>query len=109
MLSACIFIHDGVYNNNAGGEMPGGITKAQALAYCEDVISSGKYKLESDFKKLWPAACAKSSKQQKQIRNLLFLPTTMKQVKNLYLLLSLIKTKIIMTVLKQTETVLLST
>jgi hypothetical protein len=59
MLARVYLFYDGVYNNNAGGEMPGGLTKAQALAYCEDVISSGKYKLESDFKKLWPAACAK--------------------------------------------------
>lgn len=59
MLARIYLFYDGVYNNNGGGTMPGGLTKAEALAYCEDVISSGKYSLESDFKKLWPAACAK--------------------------------------------------
>lgn len=59
LLARVYLFYDGVYNNNAGGTMPGGLTKAQALAYCEDVIASGNYKLESDFTKLWPAACAK--------------------------------------------------
>lgn len=58
MLARVYLFYDGVYNNNGGGTMPGGLTKAQALAYCEDVISSGVYKLESDFSTLWPAACA---------------------------------------------------
>lgn len=32
------------------------ITKADALAACEDVIASDRYKLVPDFKNLWPAA-----------------------------------------------------
>lgn len=32
------------------------ITKADALAACEDVIASGRYKLVPEFKNLWPAA-----------------------------------------------------
>lgn len=59
MLARVYLFYDGVYNNNGGGTMPGGLTKEQTLAYCEDVINSGQYSLEKDFKKLWPAACAK--------------------------------------------------
>lgn len=40
------------YNGYYGGE-PGDLTKAEALAYCEDVISSGKYALVSEYKNLW--------------------------------------------------------
>jgi hypothetical protein len=65
MLARVYLFYDGVYNNNAGGTMPGGLTKAQALAYCENVISSGQYSLEKDFKKLWPAACAKKVENNK--------------------------------------------
>ena len=57
MLARVYLFFDGVYDNNAGGTMPGGLTKAQALAYCENVISSGNYSLETHFKNLWPAAC----------------------------------------------------
>ena len=32
------------------------ITKSDALAACEDVIASGRYKLVPEFKNLWPAA-----------------------------------------------------
>lgn len=32
------------------------ITKADALAACEDIIASDRYKLVPDFKNLWPAA-----------------------------------------------------
>lgn len=60
MLARVYLFYDGVYNNNAGGTMPGGLTKAQALQYCENVISSGNYSLESKFSDLWPAASAKS-------------------------------------------------
>lgn len=35
-----------------------GVTKEKALAYCEDVISSGEYDLVSEYKNLWPAASA---------------------------------------------------
>ena len=56
MLARVYLFYDGVYNNNGGGTVPGGLTKAQALAYCEDVINSGNYSLEPKFKNLWPAA-----------------------------------------------------
>lgn len=39
-----------------GGETIGNVTKAEALAAVEDVISSGKFELLPDFKNLWPAA-----------------------------------------------------
>ena len=39
-----------------GGETIGAVTKAEALAAVEDVISSGYFELVSDFKNLWPAA-----------------------------------------------------
>ena len=35
-----------------------GVTKDKALAYCEDVISSGEYDLIPEYKNLWPAASA---------------------------------------------------
>ena len=35
-----------------------GVTKEKALAYCEDVISSGEYALVPEYKNLWPAASA---------------------------------------------------
>jgi starch-binding outer membrane protein, SusD/RagB family len=57
MLARVYLFYDGTYNDNAGGTMPGNLTKAQALAYCEDVIKSGNYSLEYHFKNLWPAAC----------------------------------------------------
>src|SRR5574344_731149 len=60
MLARVYLFYDGVYNNNNGGTMPGGLTKAQALQYCESVISSTNYKLESTFSNLWPAASAKA-------------------------------------------------
>ena len=61
MLARVYLFYDGVYNNNEGKEMPGKLTKAQALSYCEDIISSGNYSLESDFKNLWPAACTEAT------------------------------------------------
>ncbi len=65
MLVRVYLFYDGVYNNNQGEEMPGGLTKNDALAYCETIINSGVYKLESDFSHLWPAACTeKSTKEQ---------------------------------------------
>lgn len=39
-----------------GGEPIGAVTKAEALAAVEDVISSGYFELVADFKNLWPAA-----------------------------------------------------
>jgi hypothetical protein len=56
MLARVYLFYDGVYNNNKRGTMPGGLTAAQALAYCESAINSGQYKLETNFKDLWPAA-----------------------------------------------------
>lgn len=39
-----------------GGEPIGNVTKTEALAAVEDVISSGYFELLPDFKTLWPAA-----------------------------------------------------
>lgn len=61
MLARVYLFYDGVYNNNEGKEMPGGLTKAKALEYCENVISSKHYGLESKFANLWPAACTQAS------------------------------------------------
>lgn len=63
MLARVYLFYDGVYNDNKGAEMPGGLTKAKALAYCEDVISSSNYSLETNFKNLWPAACTEATTQ----------------------------------------------
>jgi len=35
-----------------------GVTKEKALAYCEDIISSGEFDLVAEYKDLWPAASA---------------------------------------------------
>jgi hypothetical protein len=40
------------------GSEPAGLTKAEALAYAEDVIASGEFSLVPQFKNLWPAASA---------------------------------------------------
>jgi hypothetical protein len=64
MLARVYLFYDGVYNNNAGGEVPGGLTKAQALNYCEECIESGNYSLESDFANLWPAACTEATSME---------------------------------------------
>lgn len=56
MLARVYLFYDGFYNNNEGKTMPGGLTKAKALAYCEDVIQSGEYGLVAQFKDLWPAS-----------------------------------------------------
>lgn len=61
MLARVYLFYDGVYNDNAGAEMPGGLTKAQALQYCEDVIGSQLYGLEEEFNNLWPAACTEAT------------------------------------------------
>lgn len=61
MLARVYLFYDGVYNNNGGGTVPGGLTKAQALAYCEDIIKSGNYSLEPHFKNLFPAACTSTA------------------------------------------------
>lgn len=64
MLARVYLFYDGVYNDNAGGTMPGGLTKAQALQYCEDVITSQNYSLEPEFKNLWPAACTEATTKE---------------------------------------------
>lgn len=64
MLARVYLFYDGVYNNNQGGTMPGGLTKAQALQYCEDAINSGNYSLESSFKNLWPGASTTASNKE---------------------------------------------
>lgn len=56
MLARVYLFYDGVYNNNEGKPMPGGLTKAKALAYCEAIIQSGEYGLVNRFKDLWPAS-----------------------------------------------------
>ena len=66
MLARVYLFYDGVYNNNAGGTMPGELTKAEALQYCEDVIASGNFALEANFKDLFPASAttAASTKEE---------------------------------------------
>lgn len=64
MLARAYLFYDGVYNNNARGTMPGGLTAAQALAYCEKAINSRQYSLEPDFKNLWPAASTTASAKE---------------------------------------------
>ena len=61
MLARVYLFYDGVYNDNKGGAMPGGLTKEQALQYCEEVIKSQQYSLEPEFKNLWPAASTEAS------------------------------------------------
>mgnify|MGYP004523533413 CR=1 FL=1 len=64
MLGRVYLFYDGVYNSNEGKEMPGGLTKSKALDYVENVISSGKYSLESDFTHLWPGASTQRSSKE---------------------------------------------
>lgn len=64
MLARVYLFYDGVYNNNEFKPMPGGLTKADALKYCEDVINSGYYKLEDNFADLWPGSSTKASKKE---------------------------------------------
>ena len=47
-----------LYYTGYYGASVDGVTKEKALAYCEDVISSGEYDLVPDYKNLWPAASA---------------------------------------------------
>lgn len=61
MLARVYLFYDGYYNDNAGGTVPGGLTKAQALAACEDVINSGEYGLVTRYKDLWPASSDNTS------------------------------------------------
>lgn len=61
ILARAYLFYTGYYGKEPGftpegGETIGNVTKAEALAAVEDVISSGKFELMSDFKTLWPAA-----------------------------------------------------
>lgn len=47
-----------LYYTGYYGAEPEGVTKAEALAAVEDVISSNEYALVGEFKNLWPAASA---------------------------------------------------
>lgn len=53
LLARAYLYYTGYY-----GEEPEGVTKADALAAVEDVISSKEFSLVSEFKNLWPAASA---------------------------------------------------
>lgn len=53
LLARVYLYYTGYYNK---ADLVGQVTKAQALAYLEDVISTGGYGLVEDFAKLWPAA-----------------------------------------------------
>ena len=58
LLARVYLFYNGVY-----GHEPAGLTKAEALAACEDVISSGKYALVPEFKNLWrPSSGVKTDK-----------------------------------------------
>ena len=69
MLARVYLFYDGVYNNNEFKTMPGDLTKAQALAYCEDVIKSGKFKLEDNYADLWRASSAKPSTKEQGLKD----------------------------------------
>lgn len=63
LLARVYLYYTGYYGhelNYAGSEETGvpaaSLTKAEALAAVEDVISSGNYQLVEDYKNLWPAA-----------------------------------------------------
>jgi len=47
-----------LYYTGYYGEEPEGVTKADALAAVEDIISSDEYDLVPEYRRLWPAACA---------------------------------------------------
>ena len=61
VLARAYLFYTGYYGKepgftNAEGTVFGDVTKAEALAAVEDVISSGNFELLPDFKTLWPAA-----------------------------------------------------
>lgn len=64
MLARVYLFYDGVYNGNTGGTMPGELTKANALKYCEDLIGSGYYDLEPEFADLWPASSTEATSKE---------------------------------------------
>ena len=53
MIGRVFLYYTGYYNKP---DLVGAVTKAQALAYLEDVISNGGFGLVSNFANLWPAA-----------------------------------------------------
>jgi hypothetical protein len=53
-----LFARAYLYYTGYYGTEPTGVTKAEALAAVEDIISSGEYSLVNEFKNLWPAASA---------------------------------------------------
>jgi hypothetical protein len=58
-LMARVFLfYTGRYNQT---DLTGVITKAQALAYLEDIITNGGYDLISEFKNLWPVSSINKS------------------------------------------------
>ena len=69
MLARVYLFYDGVYNNNEFKTMPGDLTKAQALQYCEDVIKSKKFKLEDNYADLWRASSAKPSAKDQGLKD----------------------------------------
>lgn len=69
MLARVYLFYDGVYNNNDRKTMPGGLTKDQALSYCEDVINSGKFSLEANYADLWRASSAKPSTKEQGLKD----------------------------------------
>jgi hypothetical protein len=48
LLARVYLFYTGVY-----GHEPAGLTKAEALAACEDIITSGRYDLVAEYKNLW--------------------------------------------------------
>lgn len=61
LLARAYLYYTGYYGKEPGftaedGTVIGSVTKAEALAAVEDVITSGKYELVKEFKNLWPAA-----------------------------------------------------
>lgn len=61
VLARAYLFYTGYYGKepgftNADGATSGAVTKAEALAAVEDVISSGNYELLSSYKDFWPAS-----------------------------------------------------
>ena len=53
LLARAYLYYTGYY-----GKEPAGVSKAEALAACEDIIASGEFSLIPEFKNLWPASSA---------------------------------------------------
>jgi hypothetical protein len=54
--ASALFTRAYLYYTGYYGIEPTGVTKAEALAAVEDIITSNEYRLISEFKNLWPAA-----------------------------------------------------